>query len=129
MKNLSLSFLIPILAIFAPIQPIIVTVFILILVDLIFGVIAAMKRKEEITSAGFRRTVTKIFVYELLVLIGFLCQKYLLMDSIPIVNILAGLIGIVEFKSLLENANTILGQNVFSYLIKKLGSNNDDNNS
>ena len=122
-----LSFLAPILAVFAPIKTIVITVFVLIIVDLIFGIYAAHKRGESITSAGIRRTVTKIFVYEFTILIAFLCQKYLLMDTIPIVNVLAGLIGLVEFKSLLENANDILGTDIFKTLIKQLGSKNDDN--
>lgn len=123
------SFLAPLLAIFAPIKAIVITVFILILVDLIFGIYAAHKRGEAITSAGIRRTVTKIFVYEITILLGFLTQKYLLVDVIPIVNILASLIGVVELKSLLENGNDILGTNIFKSLINQLGSKNDDKNS
>lgn len=128
MKN-SFSYVMPLIAIFAPIKPIIITVFLLIIADLIFGIWAAHKRGDAITSAGFRRTVTKIFVYEITILIGFLCQKYLLMDTMPLVNMLAGLIAIVELKSLLENGNEILEQDIFKSLIKHLGSKNDDKNS
>jgi hypothetical protein len=64
-------------------------------------------------------------VYQTAVVTGFLLQKYLLADAIPIVNIVGGIIGMVEFKSFIENANTIIEGDIFKDILKKLGSKND----
>jgi hypothetical protein len=109
----------------APIHAVILSVGFLIIADLITGILAAYKRKEKITSAAMRRTISKIVVYQLAVISGFLLEAYLLDKLLPISKIVAGVIGIVEFKSILENSNYIIGQDIFKALIKKLGSEND----
>jgi hypothetical protein len=116
---------IAVMAALAPIKPVMITVGILILSDLITGIWAAKKRGETITSAALGRTVSKMVVYQTAVVTGFLLQKYLLADAIPIVNIVGGIIGMVEFKSFIENANTIIEGDIFKEILKKLGSKND----
>jgi len=116
---------IAVMAALAPIKPVMITVGILILSDLITGIWAAKKRGETITSAALGRTVSKMVVYQTAVVTGFLLQKYLLADAIPIVNIVGGIIGMVEFKSFIENANTIIEGDIFKDILKKLSSKND----
>lgn len=114
------------IALFAPIHVVLGVVLLLVLTDLLFGVVAAKKRGEKITSAGLRRTVSKIFVYEFVIGCAFLFQTYLL--GIPgdwVVKLIGGVIGVVEMKSLLEKANDILGNELFKIVIQKLGSKND----
>lgn len=113
------------LAVLAPIKPMLIVVGILIFADLILGMIAARKRKEPITSAAMRRTVSKMLIYHTAIVTGFLCEKYLIGDIIPISKLVAGVIGLVEFKSILENSNEINGVPIFKMLIDKLGSEND----
>jgi hypothetical protein len=113
------------LAIFAPIKAVILVVGVLILADLIVGLLAAHKRGEPISSAGLRRTVTKAFVYEAAVMLGFLTETYLTGDSIPITKIVSGFIGVVELKSILESLDTLNGSPLYASLISKLGSQND----
>ena len=72
-----------------------------------------------------RRTVSKMFIYELVVIMGYLMQHYLMDDIAPIAKICAAAIGMVEFKSILENADAINGGSVLKTLISKLGSSND----
>jgi len=124
LKQYGFYLLVSITAVFAPINSTIITVFILILSDLILGVYAAMKRGEEITSAGLRRTISKLFVYEMVVLTSFLGETYLLGGILPVVKLVAGVIGITEIKSILENSGDITGLN-FKTVIKRLGSKND----
>ncbi len=114
------------LALFAPIQAAVITVMALVLADLIIGLVAAYKRKEPISSAGIRRTVTKIFVYEGTIMLAFITQKYLIGDIIPATKLITGLIGAVELKSILESMDEINGTSVFGSIIKQLGSKNDD---
>jgi Bacteriophage holin family len=113
------------LAALAPIQAVLVTVGILIIADLFTGMLAAIKRGEKISSAAMRRTISKMFVYQLAVICGFLLETYLMSSVLPVAKIVAGVIGMVEFKSILENSNTIMGGDVFKIILSKLGSDND----
>lgn len=119
------KFVATILALFAPAKMLILSVGILILVDLITGIWAALKRGEKIRSAAMRRTVSKMVIYQLAVISGFLVEQYMLDGFLPVSKIVASVIGMVELKSVLENANTILGQDLFKMVIAKLGSDND----
>jgi len=122
LSNLAISAM----AALSPIKPVMITVGILIVSDLITGVWAARKRGEQITSAALGRTVSKMVVYQTAVVTGFLLQRYLLNDALPVVNVIGGVIGMVEFKSFIENANCIVDGDVFKEILKKLGSKNDD---
>lgn len=112
------------LSIFAPIKTIMIVVLILILSDLVTGIMAAIKRKEPITSAALRRTVSKILAYELAIALGFVAQTYLMDGSIDVTKILSSLVGLVELKSCLENLNEVSGTDLLKSLIDKLGSTN-----
>jgi phage-related holin len=112
-------------AIFRPAKELIIVTILLILVDLISGVLAARKKGQKISSAGLRRTFTKFTVYLTGICLGFLVETYMLDGFIPVAKIAAGLISIVEMKSVLENLDIINGSPVFTVLIKKLGSVND----
>lgn len=109
----------------APVKAILTIIGILVMADLVSGILAAKKRKEKITSAGIRRTVTKFFVYETAIILGFLTEHYLTGALVPITKIISGLIGMTELKSVLENMGDIQGEPIFNLLIKKLGSDND----
>lgn len=124
LKQYGIYLLISITAVFAPINSTIITVGVLIFSDLILGVYAATKRGEEITSAGLRRTISKMFVYQMVILTSFLGETYLLGGILPVVKLVAGVIGVTELKSILENSGDITGIS-FKSVIKKLGSKND----
>lgn len=113
------------LAALAPIKPVMITVGALIVMDLVAGVAAAIKRKESIRSAALRRTVSKMLVYQVAVISGFLCETYLIDHALPVSKLVAGMIGAVELKSILENVNEVNGSPIFDKLIKSLGSIND----
>lgn len=114
------------LAIFAPIKDILFVTGFLIFADMITGVLAAIKSKEKIESSGLRRTVTKILVYNLAVISGFLVERYMVADLLPFSKIIAGAISVVELKSILENLTIINGKSIFKDIIVKLGSTNDE---
>lgn len=126
MKSYLSNLAISAMAALAPIKPVMITVGILIMSDLISGIWAAHKRGEPITSAALGRTITKMVVYQTAVITGFLLQRYLLADALPVVNLVGGVIGMVEFKSFIENANSIVGGDILRELIKQLSSKNDD---
>lgn len=126
MKSWLDSLIIALVAALAPVGPLMAAVGALVAIDFCTGVWRAYKVKSPVTSAGFRRTVTKSVVYLVAVLAAFLVEHFLMADFIPVSKIVAGFIGVVELKSILENSNAILGYDVFKKLIKKLGSINDN---
>ena len=109
----------------APIQGAIIAAAILILSDLITGIVAARKRGEPITSSGLRRTVTKLFVFEMGILAGFVAGQYLLSGSPIFTNMVTGIVALTELKSIFENLNEISGTDLFKTIVTKLGSQND----
>jgi hypothetical protein len=125
MKDYVIALLVSMFAVFAPIKAIFLVTGVLIFSDLVLGIIAARKKGQSITSAGLRRTATKIFVYNLAVALGFLVETYMLEGFIPVSKITAGLISVVELTSILENLNVINGDPIFKKIIEKLGSVND----
>jgi hypothetical protein len=116
LKALALS----ILVIFAPIKAALITVMVLSLVDLLLGILGARSKGLPITSRGLRRTISKVAVYELVVILGFLVETYLTGDAVPIVKVLAGMIGITELKSVLENLEALTGIPLLTLLIDRL---------
>jgi len=125
MKEWAIKILVSAMSVLMPIQGTLLTVGVLIFADLITGVWAARKRGEAITSAMLRRSVSKILVYHLVVITGFLVDTYLTGGLIPIAKLAGSVIGLVELTSIMENSNTILGRNIFKSIIVKLGSDND----
>lgn len=117
------------IAVFAPIQAAIITAFVLIIIDLVTGIIAAKKRTEPITSSGFKRTVGKILLYEAAICTAFLVQQYLTGDIFPASKLVTALVGLVEFKSILENLDSINGTDTFKAILSRiLQSQNDMEN-
>jgi sugar phosphate permease len=125
MKKYILDALAACVAVLAPIHTVMITVGVLIIVDLVLGMWAAKKRGESISSAAMRRTISKMLVYQLCVVSGFLMEKYLIDGMMPVAKLIGGVIGVVELKSILENANGITGTDIFKQIISRLGSQND----
>lgn len=110
----------------APIKSVMIACGVLIIADLIFGMWAAHKRKEQISSARMRDSVTKMLIYQSTIVVGYVAEKYLLGDEIPITKIAAGLIGATELKSIYENTESILNVKLFDKVIAVLGSKNKE---
>ncbi len=109
------------IAVLAPIQPLMIAVGFLIFADLVTGIMAARKRGEAITSRAMSRTVWKACCYQLLVVSGF-AMEHLVSDALPVAKLCAGLIGLVEFKSLAENVRTVTGVDLRSVVTRVTGS-------
>ena len=117
--------LISICAVLAPIKAVLLVTGFLIFADLISGILAAKKRGEPISSAGLRRTISKVLVYNLAVISGFLVETYMVSGLLPVSKLISGVIALVELKSILENLNTINGTDIFKTVLDSLGSKND----
>lgn len=117
------GFIVSIFSIFAPIQSILATSAVMIMSDLITGVMAAKKRGEPITSAGLRRTISKLFTYELAIMFAFLAEHYI-SNVLPFVKMASAMVSLVELKSIYENLNSLSSDNLLKGLINKIGSDN-----
>lgn len=113
------------IAVFAPIYTVMFAAGFLIICDLITGMMAAKKRGEKISSSVFRRTVSKIAVYQIVIMSAFLVEAYMLGGALPISKVAASIIGITELMSIVENAEAVYGQPIFKKIRKMLGSEND----
>lgn len=110
------------LAVIAPAKPLLIAALVLVILDAVLGVWAARKRGERVTSAGFRRTVAKLLVFQVVIIAAFVAETWLLGGALPLSKLAAGAVAVTECTSLLENAGTILGRPVFVTVIAKLGS-------
>ena len=87
--------------------------------DLFTGVWAAKTRKEELRSRGFMRSVLKITLYCIAILLShgmnlvFFEPKGMGFDLVWMV---AGIISLTEFKSNLENIAVVTGTNVWTLI-------------
>ena len=119
MQKLS-ALLMSVALVFAPVKATLITVMVLTVADLISGIMASRKEGKKITSSGLKRTIIKTTVYELVVMLGFLTEQFMTGDSVPVVKVLAGFIGITELKSVMENLERISGMPMVRLLIEKL---------
>lgn len=120
MKEWAFNILCATVLIFAPIKSALLCAFGLAILDMVFGIIAAKRKGEKITSQGLRRTIAKLFVYELLIVLAFVTETFLTGDSVPLVRIFTGFVGITELKSVMENMERITGVPIIRLLINKL---------
>ena len=104
---------------FAPITAAIIGLAVLIFADVITGCKAAKVRGEEIRSNRMARTVSKIIFYSIAIILSRVMEVAFI-DFIPLAQITAGYIAIVEFKSNLENIASITGVDVWKHLMKKI---------
>lgn len=125
MKDLAIKAALALITVFAPIQGMLLSTLGLICADFVLGVYAAKKSGVPLTSAGFRRTVSKILIFELAICLAYVAQHYLLLDSLNVTSIVAGFVGLTELKSCMENLNAISGGELLKSLLEKLGSAND----
>lgn len=94
------------------------SVFVLICVDFVFGVAASRKIAEPVRSAKVRRTAVKITVYFVLIACARLTEYTLPMSFLD--ESIIGFLAATELLSILENAGR-LGYVVPSQLVKILG--------
>ena len=121
LKDWIVSISIAALGVLAPTKPLLIVVGVLIFMDTVTGVWAAYKRKERLSSNRFFRLPMKMLLYHIAILSGFLLQKYLLDDVMPVSKLVAAAIGTTEFYSMIENVQSITGKNIFEEVLSKLG--------
>ena len=102
-----------------PIAPAMMTVGLLVFADTFTGIWAAKHKKQKITSHKLKRTISKVLLYNVSVITGFMIESYMI-DFIPFVKIVLGAIATVEFYSLIENVSVVTGNNIAKYIMEKM---------
>lgn len=103
------------IAFFTPIVPAMIACGLLITIDTITGIIGAKKAGEPISSKAFGRVITKMLVYQLLIISSHLVEQYLF-TLVPFVKITLAFIGVTELISIGENFQKSTGKNFVKYL-------------
>ena len=104
---------------FAPIWAALVGIGVLIFADVLTGTKAAHKRGEKIHSRKLSVTVNKMIFYAIAIVLSRVMEVAFI-DWLPIAQLTAGYIAVVEFKSNMENIAEITGTDIWVYLKDKL---------
>ena len=120
MKEWAKNLLLVTVAFLTPIQAVLITVGALVWMDFLTGIAASIKNKIPITSYGFKRTVVKVCVYEMAIVLAYVVQLYLTGPAVPVLHLASSLIGLTELKSVYENLNIISGGSLLTTLISSI---------
>lgn len=119
MKEYAVNLGIMLLAVTLPIHQMMIATGVLIAIDTFTGIYRSVHVGEKITSRGFRRTISKLVLFQIAIITAFVLEKFLL-GGFPATNVVAGVIGLSETKSILENVSTITGLDFWSAVLEKL---------
>lgn len=106
------------IAVISPVKELLLVVGFLIVADFIVGLFRAYRKGEEITSRKMGNTISKILLYNIMILSVYFLDHYLLKTGLKLEKIAASLIAIVECKSLDESFKTLFGWSIFDKLKK-----------
>lgn len=108
----------PAWAFFASLEALTVTIFWLMIADMVTGMIAAWHgKKEKIESRKMTRTVIKLFIASIVIYVPYLVTVKLGI-GVNLAYFPAGVIIATELRSLLENASDILGYDVVTRVME-----------
>jgi len=102
---------------FIPIKGFLLFTIFVVFADTISGVLASKKQAIEINSRGLYRTIEKIIVYFLSILI-FEGAKQTFSIPLNISYMVASMIAVVELTSISENVKKITGVNLGTFILR-----------
>jgi phage-related holin len=106
---------------FADLQSALFALGFLIMADTFTGIWAAWKRKgrKSVTSRKLGRIIAKFILYPLALIVAKVAEEYL-SPAIPWTDVTAGILAIVEVKSIFENISIVLGFDLWEKLKKQI---------
>ena len=114
------------LAVFLPIKELMLTIGFLVGADLVVGVWKAIKTGQRIRSRRMSDTVTKLLLYQLAIMSGFLIETFIISELIPVTKLIATVVAIIEFKSIIESIETVTGKDLWSKIKTIIGRKSED---
>lgn len=129
LKNSILAFYGIALAFLTPIIPLMVIVFGAILLDTVFGILRARKVKEEITSRRLSKIISKLLLYQLVIILAFSTEKFILSDIIGIfcqihligTKLVTTVLLFIEGTSISENYKILTGVSIWQKAKELIG--------
>lgn len=103
----------------APIQVLLVNIYVLVVFDLVTGIWRSWKMEEPIVSSKLRRTISKLFAYSTAILVVGTLEAHFVPDF-AIMKIVAAYIGLTEVKSIFENLHDATGHDIWQILLNKI---------
>lgn len=107
------TFLASVFGVLAPVAAIVYTLTFIIFLDFVFGIVKSIKLKQEVTSRKMSQSVSKVFLYNLLIIGLFLIDKYILQTGIGLEKVGASLIILVEVRSVDEHFTKLFGYSLW----------------
>lgn len=101
----------------SPIYPAMMALTWVLVIDWVTGVWASRRRGERITSKRMSETITKVVLYNLLIITALVVETYLA-PELPLIRLAVGFIGMVELKSVAENVTALTGVDFWKALMK-----------
>jgi hypothetical protein len=71
-------------------------------------------------------SVTKMMLYQLAIVSGFLIETYIIEQLIPITKLIATVIAIIEFKSIVESIEAVTGKDLWGKIKTLIGRKSED---
>lgn len=106
------------------IVPALISVVVLVTVDFLTGILAAVKNKVKIESHKMRKTAYKLLAYLSVILLAALIDGGVGFEF-NLGSFVAGFVAVTEFVSVIENAGRITGHDAFERLRQILGKKTD----
>jgi hypothetical protein len=114
------------LAVFLPIKELMLTIGFLVGADMVVGIWKALKLKQRIRSRRMSDTVTKLLLYQIAIMSGFLIESFIISELIPITKLVATVIAVIEFKSIIESIESVTGKDLWSRIKTIIGRKSED---
>ena len=114
------------LAVFLPIKELMLTIGFLVAADMVVGIWKALKLKQRIRSRRMSDTITKLLLYQIAIMSGFLIESFIIAELIPITKLVATVIAVIEFKSIIESIESVTGKDLWSKLKTIIGRKSED---
>ena len=109
------------LAVFLPIKELMLTIGFLVAADMVVGIWKALKLKQRIRSRRMSDTITKLLLYQIAIMSGFLIESFIIAELIPITKLVATVIAVIEFKSIIESIESVTGKDLWSKIKSIIG--------
>ena len=114
------------LAVFLPIKELMLTIGFLVAADMVVGIWKALKLKQRIRSRRMSDTITKLLLYQIAIMSGFLIESFIIAELIPITKLVATVIAVIEFKSIIESIESVTGKDLCSKIKTIIGRKSED---
>jgi|TARA_R110001592_G_scaffold74779_5_gene226877 phage-related holin len=102
-------------AILVPLYDVAGALIILIIIDLITGIIASIKKSAPFQWSKIFNTFNKLIIYCLILLAAWVIESKII-PSIPFMRLVAGFLALTELRSILENFKDIFGIDAWDYI-------------